>query len=91
MFAYSAIKNIENFIAEYSVWYPVTSSDSASGRSNGRRFVSAKAEMRYPRATESEHDVPRVHLGLLVHDPVRSVTFPDSSKTGISDIPIEIS
>src|SRR5829696_2256302 len=40
--AYSAMKNMENFIDEYSVWYPVTSSDSASGRSKGRRFVSAK-------------------------------------------------
>src|ERR1039457_3000468 len=46
MFAYSAMKKSENFIAEYSVWYPATSSDSASGRSNGRRFVSAKAETR---------------------------------------------
>ena len=26
-----------NFMAEYSVWYPVTSSASASGRSNGTR------------------------------------------------------
>jgi hypothetical protein len=43
--AYSAMKNMENFIEEYSVWYPVTSSDSASGRSKGRRFVSAKAEI----------------------------------------------
>src|SRR5512147_663152 len=43
MLAYSEIGNIENFIALYSVWYPVTSSDSASGRSNGSRFVSAKA------------------------------------------------
>src|SRR5690349_1726668 len=43
MFAYSAMKNIENFIALYSAWYPATSSDSASGRSNGTRFVSANA------------------------------------------------
>src|SRR5688500_7297550 len=41
--AYSAMKNIENFIEEYSVWYPATSSDSASGMSKGSRFVSAKA------------------------------------------------
>src|SRR5215210_222537 len=43
--AYSAMKNIENFIDEYSVWYPVTSSLSASGRSKGRRLVSAKQEI----------------------------------------------
>src|SRR4051812_35908769 len=41
-FAYSAMKNIENFIAEYSVWYPAMSSASASGRSKGVRLVSAK-------------------------------------------------
>jgi hypothetical protein len=28
-------------MALYSVWKPATSSDSASGRSNGSRFVSA--------------------------------------------------
>ena len=41
MLAYSAMKNMANFIALYSVWYPATSSVSASGRSNGMRFVSA--------------------------------------------------
>ena len=29
---------------EYSVWYPATSSDSASGKSNGGLFVSANAD-----------------------------------------------
>ena len=46
MLMYSAMKNIENFIAEYSVWYPATSSLSDSGRSNGARLVSAKAATR---------------------------------------------
>src|SRR5438270_5968315 len=41
MFAYSAMKNMANFMALYSVWYPATSSVSASGRSKGMRFVSA--------------------------------------------------
>ena len=41
MFVYSARKKSANFIDEYSVWYPATSSVSASGMSNGRRFVSA--------------------------------------------------
>src|ERR1035441_4999177 len=37
MLAYSAMKNMANFIELYSVWYPATSSVSASGRSNGDR------------------------------------------------------
>ena len=40
MLTYSARKNRANFSDEYSVWKPPTSSDSASGRSNGARFVS---------------------------------------------------
>jgi hypothetical protein len=43
MLAYSAMKNMANFILLYSVWYPATSSDSASGRSNGQRLTSAIA------------------------------------------------
>src|SRR3989304_4431700 len=43
MLAYSAMKNVANFILLYSVWYPATSSDSASGRSKGHRFTSAIA------------------------------------------------
>ena len=38
---YSPKKNKANVIEEYSTLYPATSSDSASGRSNGTRFVSA--------------------------------------------------
>src|SRR5580765_3431047 len=41
--AYSPRKNSAHFMLEYSVWKPATSSDSASGRSNGARFVSASA------------------------------------------------
>src|SRR6185436_11432870 len=40
MLTYSARKNSANLSDEYSVWKPPTSSDSASGRSNGARFVS---------------------------------------------------
>src|ERR1700755_3034328 len=43
MLAYSAMKNDANFMLEYSVWNPATSSFSASGRSNGTRLVSANA------------------------------------------------
>src|ERR671918_1761606 len=45
MFTYSARKNSANFSDEYSVWNPPTSSDSASGRSNGARLVSPTIEM----------------------------------------------
>ncbi len=40
--AYSARKKKANFIPEYSVWYPATISDSASGISKGVRFTSAR-------------------------------------------------
>src|SRR5437763_12646555 len=45
MLTYSARKNSANFSDEYSVWKPPTSSDSASGRSNGARLVSPIMEM----------------------------------------------
>ena len=38
----SAKKKNANFIPEYSVWKPAVSSDSASAKSNGARFVSNK-------------------------------------------------
>jgi hypothetical protein len=41
---YSAKKNSAKPILEYSTLKPETSSDSASGRSKGARFVSAKME-----------------------------------------------
>ena len=43
MFAYSAMKNTENAIPEYSTWKPATISDSPSATSNGARLVSAIA------------------------------------------------
>src|SRR3974390_147197 len=43
---YSPRKNRRNGVAEYSTAYPATSSDSASTRSNGGRFVFASAEMK---------------------------------------------
>ena len=42
--AYSPRKNKAKAIAEYSTLYPATSSASASGKSNGARFVSARIE-----------------------------------------------
>jgi hypothetical protein len=41
---YSARKNNANPIAAYSTLNPETNSDSASGKSKGARFVSAKIE-----------------------------------------------
>jgi len=43
---YSAKKNKANPIAEYSTLYPDTNSASASGKSNGCLFVSAKAQIK---------------------------------------------
>src|ERR1700712_4423909 len=45
MFTYSPAKKVANFIDEYSVWNPATSSDSASGRSKGARLVSPTIEI----------------------------------------------
>src|SRR6478672_11203911 len=44
IFPYSPKKNKANPIAEYSTLYPDTNSASASGKSNGCRFVSANAD-----------------------------------------------
>src|SRR5437763_12191839 len=46
MFTYSAIWKRPQRMPEYSVWSPATSSVSASGRSNGARFVSAIPPMK---------------------------------------------
>jgi len=86
------MKNILNFMAEYSVWYPVTSSDSASARSNGSRFVSAKAEI-----TKRKNERPS---GRASQSPISpccvqttcvSVTLPTSMKTGTRLSPRETS
>jgi hypothetical protein len=43
---YSPKKNIAKIIDEYSTLYPATNSASASGKSNGARFVSANIEIK---------------------------------------------
>src|SRR3954470_21568935 len=45
-FMYSPRKNSRNGVEEYSTMKPATSSDSASSRSKGGRWVSAKVEMK---------------------------------------------
>jgi hypothetical protein len=46
MFAYSPKKNAAKLIEEYSTLNPATSSDSASGKSNGCLFVSARVDIK---------------------------------------------
>src|SRR6476661_9557572 len=89
--AYSEIGNMENFIALYSVWYPAMSSDSASGRSNGNRFVSANAatmKMKNEIVSVSTFQMCMLACWSTIS---LSVTLPASSSTGISDMPIAIS
>ena len=46
IFAYSPRKNNAKGMDEYSTLYPATNSDSASGKSKGCLFVSAKIEIK---------------------------------------------
>src|SRR5690606_38147563 len=46
MATYSPRKKSRNGVEEYSIMWPATSSDSASTRSKGGRFVSASAEIK---------------------------------------------
>ena len=63
MLTYSARKNSANFSDEYSVWNPPTSSDSASGRSNGARLVSPTIAITNTTKLGSEQDdVPQALL-----------------------------
>ena len=50
--AYSAMKNIAYFMLEYSVQKPDTSSVSASGKSKGTRFISAKVQTKNTKAAK---------------------------------------
>src|SRR5215210_4284343 len=83
--AYSAMKNIENFIELYSVWYPVTSSLSASGRSKGRRLVSAKQEIQ-KKKNETESAMPYHRCSCCCFQTISvSDTLPATNSTDISD------
>src|SRR6516164_1935949 len=53
MAVYSPRKKNANFTPEYSVLKPETSSDSASGRSKGLRFVSAMPDTKYRKKARS--------------------------------------
>src|SRR5262245_48822559 len=100
MFMYSPRKNSAHFMDEYSVWKPATSSPSASGRSNGARFVSANAVITKITngSTRYQWKMPqfgsaRGVKGMEYHPPWRS-TIPTSdivpaySSTGMVEIPM---
>src|SRR5690348_10569291 len=78
---YSAMKNMENFIEEYSVWYPVISSDSASGRSKGRRLVSAKLEIQKKRKETARGSANQRCILCCAQTTSGSETFPTTKKT----------
>src|SRR5690242_19660989 len=90
MLAYSAMKKSENFMAEYSVWYPATSSDTASGRTNGTRLVSANAE-----TMKMKNAIGRLTTFHMLCACCRTIslriTFPARRITGIVDMPIATS
>src|SRR3712207_3674124 len=88
---YSAMKNIENFIDEYSVWYPVTSSLSASGRSKGRRLVSAKEEIQKKKKEMASGSANIRCIRCCPHTTSLSETFPTTKKTPRRLIPRAIS
>src|SRR5262249_3410240 len=100
MFMYSPRKNSAHFIDEYSVWKPATSSPSASGRSNGARFVSANAVIRKITngSTRYQWKMPQFGSwsgvpGSAYQPPCPSTmptsdSVPDLSSTGIVDSPI---
>src|SRR6185437_10934032 len=70
------------------------SSDSASGRSNGRRFVSANAETRKRKNASVHRNTfqERRHAPDVCWATISlRETFPESSSTGMVAIPIAIS
>jgi hypothetical protein len=76
---YSARKKNTKIIDECSVKNPATSSDSASGRSNGVRLVSASAEMkkiiaRGNSGITNQIDCWSSMIVVRLNDPVRKIT-----------------
>ena len=87
MWPNSEIMNAENFMAEYSVWYPVTSSDSASGISKGSRFVSANAEMTKRMKASDSGKANHIPSCCCCHTISVSVTLPANIRTAMSESP----
>src|SRR3712207_7395420 len=67
------------------------SSDSASGRSKGSRFVSAKAATRKMKKARVREKTFHTRIIPCCATIVESVTFPARRSTGMVDIPIAIS
>jgi hypothetical protein len=79
MLPYSPRKNKAKPIAEYSTLYPETSSASASGKSKGCRFVSAKAEIKNiinigNRGTQYQIEDCAITILVRFNDPAHSNT-----------------
>jgi hypothetical protein len=96
--AYSPRKNSAHFMLEYSVWNPATSSDSASGRSNGARLVSASAVIMKITNERKPNGVNTYQPGRNGTGPVpcactisTSDRVPAMSSTGRVEIPIDSS
>ena len=86
---YSAKKNKTNVVAAYSTLYPETNSDSASGKSNGIRLVSAKAEIKNIKKLNINGNINQI----VVWNKTISLKFnePTHNSIVITIIPIETS
>jgi hypothetical protein len=76
---YSLRKNIAKVIDEYSTLYPATSSASASGKSNGARFVSANDEIKKIKAKGNKGKINQIDrcdktISVKLNDPTHKTT-----------------
>jgi hypothetical protein len=87
--AYSAKKNKAKVNEEYSTLYPDTNSDSASGKSKGTLFVSAKAETK--NNIKTGHNTTIFHIFFCASIIVVKLYEPTSITTNNTIIPIDTS
>jgi hypothetical protein len=78
--AYSPNENKAKLIPEYSTLYPATSSASASGRSKGGLFVSARAEIKNNSANGNNGIINQIcswHITIFVrfNEPTHKITL----------------
>src|ERR1051325_7862351 len=93
MATYSPSMNIMYGVEPYSTMKPATSSDSASTRSNGGRFVSASAEMKNTMNignSHSQYQPSRPHLVFCASTMSVSPREPTQSRTVMLPKPVEI-
>src|SRR6266849_7710523 len=94
MAMYSPRKNSRNGVEEYSTAKPATSSDSASTRSNGGRFVSASAETKNTTnigKSGSQNQFNAPHLPSCASTIAERLSEPAHSSTVMNTKPIETS